>query len=310
MAKVIVERPRIGSRNSSDDPKGWRRRRYGKGNDPEDLPSKESMSRGRKYGDDKQLNEHLRPLYRYLDKQVGRPWDKVFSEICERINMNSTVQRHIMQHVFDHVADKLHVGDDGVPMIHYSFGGFRPIYDSWYKLYVHPVDGLLKKVKKPKNWKSKPWIGANWGHQKKKEEARANGPDWKETRPHQFHKIKGIWYIAELEPIPSGLTDEIVFRDDDGEKTMKVPSANGKIRDAMLGRSLYDLYDEATKKETSVMRSAFLGKTPNGREKYDFYDETLTGLYGRKGVYAKSFKQANSKDLKWADLKNDPQEAE
>ena len=86
MAKVIVERPRIGSRNSSDDPKGYGRKRYGKHKDLEDMPSKESMSRGRKYGYDcKQLNEHLRPLYRFLDKQIGRPWDKVFSEICERI---------------------------------------------------------------------------------------------------------------------------------------------------------------------------------------------------------------------------------
>lgn len=310
MAKVIVERPRIGSRNNSDDPKGYSRKAYGKHKDLEDMPSKESMSRGRKYGYDcKQLNEHLRPLYRFLDKQIGRPWDKVFSEICERINMNSTVQRHIMQHVFDHVASKLHVGDDGIPMIHYSFGGFRPIYDSWYKLYVHPGDGLLKRVKKPKGWKPQPWIGAHWGDEKRrKESARANGPDWGKPTCHQFHKINGIWYVVELAPIPFPLVEEVIFKDVDGEKKLKVPNSDGKICDAMLRRELYYLYDNG--RETSANRSVKVGMSENGRDKYEFYSETLSSLYGKKGIYAKSFKQANSKELKWADLKNDPQETE
>ena len=37
-------------------------------------------------GGTKNLNEHLGPLRRYLDSQVGRPWDKVFSEICPHID--------------------------------------------------------------------------------------------------------------------------------------------------------------------------------------------------------------------------------
>ena len=46
------------------------------------------------------LNENLAPLRRYLHAQVGRPWNKVFSEIC-CIDRRNTVQQHIHQHIGD-----------------------------------------------------------------------------------------------------------------------------------------------------------------------------------------------------------------
>ena len=78
MAKVIVERPRIGS-SMRGKSKGYRRSLQRL--DHETLPSKEGIKR-RHLGHRKWLNEHLGPLRRYLDSQVGRPWNKVFSEIC------------------------------------------------------------------------------------------------------------------------------------------------------------------------------------------------------------------------------------
>ena len=53
----------------------------------------------RHQGHTKWLNEHLGPLRRYLDSQVGRPWDKVFSEICAHIDRSSAVQDHVRDHV-------------------------------------------------------------------------------------------------------------------------------------------------------------------------------------------------------------------
>ena len=45
------------------------------------------------------LNENLAPLRRYLHAQIGRPWNKVFSEICAGIDRRNTVQQHIHQHI-------------------------------------------------------------------------------------------------------------------------------------------------------------------------------------------------------------------
>lgn len=73
MARAIVERPRHKPYNAD------------KGRDvPVDmLPANEGMRRGHAWrGDRKQLNEPFALLRRYLEKQVGRPWDKVHAEIA------------------------------------------------------------------------------------------------------------------------------------------------------------------------------------------------------------------------------------
>ena len=36
--------------------------------------------------------------------QIGRPWNKVFSEICAGIDRRNTVQQHIHQHIRDFIA--------------------------------------------------------------------------------------------------------------------------------------------------------------------------------------------------------------
>ena len=60
------------------------------------------MRRGQQHrGGLKLLNENLAPLRRYLERQVGRPWDKVYSEIAEGLRVASTVQRHVRDHLRD-----------------------------------------------------------------------------------------------------------------------------------------------------------------------------------------------------------------
>src|SRR2546421_232209 len=110
MSKVIVERPRKKG-CAWHKPKGYLRRLrcYG-----DDGPPRCEGIKARWQGRTKYLNEHLGPLRRYLDKQVGRPWDKVFSEICAHIDRNSAVQDHVRDHVADYVT--VHVLlIDGVP---------------------------------------------------------------------------------------------------------------------------------------------------------------------------------------------------
>jgi hypothetical protein len=150
MAKVIVERPRKKGR-AWRKPKGYKRRLSGYG---DATPIREGI-RACWNGGTKILNEHLGPLRRYLDKQVGRPWNKVFSEICRHINRNSAVQDHVRDHVEDYVATHV-ILIDGVPCDgsgSWTYG--RPLsrlrHRPWY---VCPRTGLLRRVevvgRKPK----------------------------------------------------------------------------------------------------------------------------------------------------------------
>jgi hypothetical protein len=145
MAKVIVERPRYGSRLRGRG-KGYRKTLQRTARD--ELPKRERISAYHR-GNSKALNEHLGPLRRYLFKQIGRPWDKVFAEICAHISRDSAVQDHVRDHVFDYVAVKV-VEIDGV--LHEASRWGRPFplesYGRYPLLYVCPKTGLLKKTKK------------------------------------------------------------------------------------------------------------------------------------------------------------------
>ena len=96
MARVVIERPRYHSsgRYREVRPRDVTRR------DIEtlgDLPHCEGMRRP--HVRRKSLFDLLGPLRKFLVRQVGRPWDNVYSEICERISPNSTVQLHILGHL-------------------------------------------------------------------------------------------------------------------------------------------------------------------------------------------------------------------
>ena len=56
------------------------------------------------------LNENLAPLQRYLARQVGRPWNKIYAEIAEHLKPTSTVQQHVRDHLKDFV--QLHPSED------------------------------------------------------------------------------------------------------------------------------------------------------------------------------------------------------
>jgi hypothetical protein len=92
MSKVLVTTPRIGSSNKNFEVKKDRRSFKNKKNH-EDLPSYSSMKpRSSSWEDRKSLNEYLNPLIRYLNKNVGRPWDKVYSDICKNMDKRTPVQ--------------------------------------------------------------------------------------------------------------------------------------------------------------------------------------------------------------------------
>jgi hypothetical protein len=75
MGKVLVERPRLGSRDGSRPKKGYRKRLQKAFDSGDPLPVREGMKV--RCGRGKHFNEHLGPLRRFLNSNVGRQWDKI-----------------------------------------------------------------------------------------------------------------------------------------------------------------------------------------------------------------------------------------
>ena len=94
----------------------------------------------------KELSENFGPLRRYLRKQRGRAWSKVFSEICATIDVRSTVKQHIREHIDDLIVVRVTAAKDGT-LIGHSLGGRPwPLHESHQELYVDPKDGTVREV--------------------------------------------------------------------------------------------------------------------------------------------------------------------
>src|SRR5207247_5947029 len=97
-------------------------------------------ARRRQYGSNwKDFSDLLGPLRRYLRKQVGRTWDKVWSEITQTLDSRSLTGQHIFDHIRSEVEQEAWIGEDG-RLYHKRRWGSIQRLDG---LYVHPVTGLL-----------------------------------------------------------------------------------------------------------------------------------------------------------------------
>jgi hypothetical protein len=188
MAKVIVERPRRKGWSSSK-PKGCRRRLQRCG---EDGPPGREGIKTRWQGGTKCLNEHLGPLRRYLDSQVGRPWDRVFSEICAHIDRNSAVQDHVRDHVEDYVVRNV-ILIDGVPCDgEGSRNHGKPLHEQrWRPWYVCPRTGLLRRVQLPPR-------------KRKPVPPKESPPEYlRVSDTLQCRFFDRAWHLVTLQPLPA-----------------------------------------------------------------------------------------------------------
>src|SRR5436853_3950149 len=179
MARVIVERPRYGGH----------RARKGRSRPLEDRPRFQGMRRRwEEAGDSKSLNENLKPLRRFLERQVGPPWNKVYSEIAAHLRVDNTVQQHVRDHLRDFVA--LH------PRRRRGRGD-----GLWYQpLYVDPADGLLKRTDRLPEAKAA-------------RRARRPAPKPKErveiAGDREARLVDGVWYEVRLAPLPEPVYERI-----------------------------------------------------------------------------------------------------
>jgi hypothetical protein len=142
MSKVIVERPRWGSRGNTsvrihrrhtNDPRGF-----------DDAPTHESSRRH--YAVRKSLNENLSPLLRFLRAHVGRPWNNVYGELRAGLRLDKATHLHIVQHLADFVCTTTWNNPQGALLGHARFGGPVALSPSWRRtLYVDSA-GVLRML--------------------------------------------------------------------------------------------------------------------------------------------------------------------
>jgi len=184
MSKVIVERPRLGSRANNDQKEELKR--WQKQSASEDYllaPRRGSSARGRRK-DWKNLNEFLSPLRRFLEARVGQHWDKIYAEIRSQINPNNTVQMHIMQHLVGrggYVETNVTAWPDGT----FTTSDGKPIYG----YFVNPKTGCLARSKD-----RYPFRRFFTPPQEK--------PPYVIVGCKRFREVDGIWYEFDLRPVP------------------------------------------------------------------------------------------------------------
>jgi hypothetical protein len=125
-------------------------------------------------------------LKRYLARQVGRPWNKVYAEICANLRVDSTVQQHVRDHLRDFV-----VVQPRRDVTRHSFRGSL----WWQEFYVDPKTGLLCRTDKLPE-----------------EKARLRAKRQRPTPPleriklaedRELRLIDGIWYEVQMAPMPN-----------------------------------------------------------------------------------------------------------
>ena len=128
--------------------KGYKKKYENKSNDFEHSKKREGIKM-RSGGGTKFLNDNLGPRKRFLESKEGKHWDKVYSELCQKMDSNSMTGQHLLQHLFDYVELNVEIIQGKV----YGVGGWRGRYELYYfsrhpKFYVHPKSGCLIRVKK------------------------------------------------------------------------------------------------------------------------------------------------------------------
>jgi hypothetical protein len=198
MGKVLVERPRKGGVRRAK--KGYRKR-AAKDLAADGGPVREGMKA--RSGGTKFFNEHLGPLRRFLDANVGRPWDKVHAEIREYVDPGNMVQKHVLTHLFEYVVTEVEEIDgepyDARPRRLFLVGERRSLRTSYSpQWYVCPRTGLLRKSK-----------FARWRYSARKPPLPPRRV--KVSSTEVCLELDGRWELVALAPLPDAMAEQRRF---------------------------------------------------------------------------------------------------
>jgi hypothetical protein len=248
MYKVIVERPR---QRKDGDRFAVRLR------DDPDGPARLGMRAGYGY---RSLNENLAPLRRYLHAQVGRPWSKVFGEICGGIDRRNTVQQHIHQHIRDFIAIDVEVRDGRLADLADSRRFGIRSSGLFQELYVDPDSGLIRPNKDYRSWRRR--VVERQQREQAEISARRRSVDERTL----LLRLDDVWFRVLVEILPKDRVVETVVNGRRGRH------ATAEAR-----------YDVVLRQSTSrVMRA----------------DSERHHLYGSRDLYAVAKRQLSKRELK------------
>ncbi|MEO6918123.1 MAG: hypothetical protein ABI171_03650 [Collimonas sp.] len=269
MFKVIVERPRCPHSNSyKGDARPFR--------NSEERPARIGMKDG--YGYRKYLNENLAPLKRFLEQQVNRPWNKVYSEIRSAIDARSTVKQHILQHLDNFVAIQTRweaSGTSGRVLLRRSSwsGRYVELAESQAEMFVHPLTGILLRNRFHVSFaKDKDRKRVMMEHEKSRIRRIISDRV-------QLHLAEQVWYEVTLDTLPPAYA---VLREIDG----------------VVKRSMVcdKRWDTLRKTWVTLERKA---RIPDAGSSQDYY--------GSETLYALKKRQLNSREIRDYQL-NTPQQ--
>jgi hypothetical protein len=185
MDRVLVERPRHNRPRPGRGlsfPRGSKKNWAGR--DLECTPSREGMRRVH-HDWRKWPSENFAPLRRYLRSNVGRPWSKVHAEIRAQLRGGTTMQQHVLQHLWDFVVRRP-IMKDGVAHDVRPFWGKRLLesQEKWPRFYVCPRTGLLREAPRARR---PPPVPSDLGR-------RVLSPTL------ELQRLAGVWFEVELAP--------------------------------------------------------------------------------------------------------------
>lgn len=140
--------------------------------------------------DRKSQTDLLGPLIRFLEANVGRPWDDVWSEVC-RVNKG-----HMGQHVRDHILldVRTDIAMEAGGIFYDDKGKKITSFGSRTTFYVNPVDGILCRRQ-----------GKGWKHPRYPKKI-------VELEGEQYYRHLGIWYWVRTEKFrPESFSQYDVF---------------------------------------------------------------------------------------------------
>lgn len=150
---------------------GYQRARF-KATDPDLLPRRFSATEFIYYK--RSTGDRLRPLYRFLEHNCGRPWAQVYSEICQVSDHRSIRGYHLRTHVDQYVVSN-----------NYDVGHRR----SHGPFFVDTDGTLQEKRELTEAERHQRWLNSKWGKEQKLE-----NPKITDTPDHWWEKIEGYWY--------------------------------------------------------------------------------------------------------------------
>jgi len=184
MHKVVIERPRHG--------RSWAESRPRPKPPFDESPRFESIMA--RHTRRKWFSDLLGPLKRWLQSQVGQPWNEVYSEACAVIKPDSPIRAHVKTHLLEFVERNTFIHEGNVCVLDTGYLG-KPVPVSANGrhrslFFVHPETGLLLPSPRlsKRAWRAR--------------DPKPSAPIRWIRRDVGLQQIRGLWFECHFEVVP------------------------------------------------------------------------------------------------------------